>query len=116
MQLICGTGIQVAIWNDADPYMQAIALDDKGKRLTRYTSTKSGNLIPTWNEELYLGWGTWEKVWIHFYDADDNADDPLSDDVPFGLAIGGDYEQSIHCYRDEHAQIKMQFRPGKLHS
>ena len=89
------------IWNayDTDPYMQAVAVDDKRKRLARYTSTKSGNLNPTWNEELYVGWGTWEKVWIHFYDADDNADDTLSDDVPFGLAIGDDYEQSIHLPR-----------------
>ena len=96
--------------NKSDPYVELIAVDDSGKRDREITSTVQGNLNPTWNQQINFGYGTWKKILIRVYDADSNADDPLSDESVFLVFLGSYKNFTVQCYKNGYVTFDIEFR------
>nr|CCA61951.1 bone morphogenetic protein 1 [Suberites domuncula] len=65
-------------WNNSDPYMEFIAIDQNGNSVRKTTSAKGGDQNPNWYESHNFGYRAWKQLRVRVYDDDNNADDPLS--------------------------------------
>ena len=96
-------------WNDSDPYMQVIAIDENGNSVTKSTSYLSGDSNPDWNEWLNFGTRGWKQFKVRIYDSDYDADDALSSQYTWNVASGSHTSQRFNCYDNGYAIFDYSF-------
>ena len=64
-------------WNNSDPYMEFIAVDQNGNLVRLRTASRGGTQNPNWNQALNFGTGSWRYLKVRVYDQDSGSDDAL---------------------------------------
>ena len=83
-------------WNDSDPYVEIVAVDDSGIGHRRTTRVEQGTHNPNWHQTLHFGRSNWRHFRIRVWDSDNNADDALSNLQTIYVRPGTHYSQK-HC-------------------
>jgi len=87
-------------WNDSDPYMEVVAVDQFGQSVRMASRHVGGNHNPEWNQVLSLGYRAWRSFTVRVYDSDWDSDDPLSDQQTIQLSAHVSKFNLKHlCYR-----------------
>ena len=97
------------LWNDSDPYMEIIAIDENGRSVTKSTSYLSGDPNPDWNQWLNFGIRGWKQFKVRIYDSDYDADDALSNQITWNVASGSHTGVTLNCYDGGYAVFDYYF-------
>lgn len=96
----------------SDPYMEVVAVNDRGDTLRRITRTVSNNHNPIWNQVMDFGRSTWIEILVRVYDDDGSQrdDDELSDENRIYLPdVGFNEVMFLPCYSNGIAVIDVAF-------
>ena len=85
-------------WNNSDPYMEFIAVDQNGNSVRLRTATRSGTQNPNWNQALDFGTRSWRYLKVRVYDQDSGSDDALSNRQTITLSNPGISRTNFYHY------------------